>query len=204
MKLESSMKTTPILLLAILASFTATGQAANVPINYLPFTISAPGTYVLSKDLTSTNVNAVAITMNQQAVGDIVLNLNGHTLHGNGAVAGVVFLFNGGAGALVLENGTVDGFTYGSETSNSPFTTNSHLLIENVTFKSTGPDSIGIELERVNGALISGCKFVGVMSWGVFDLNSMSRNTYSNLSFDGQQSINIQEGGTYPQTLSFQ
>lgn len=143
--------------------------------------------------------------MSQQAVADIVLNLNGHTLHGNtGALAGIVFLFNGGSGALVLRNGTLDGFTYGTETSNTPFSTNSHLLIENVTFKSAGGGSIGVELERVNGAIIRVCHFVGVMHWGVLDINSMTRNIYSNSSFDGHQDINIEEESTYPQTLSLQ
>jgi hypothetical protein len=76
------MKTTLILLLAIFASFAATGQAANVPINYLPFTISAPGTYVLNTDLTAIP-NSYAILINQP-IGNVTLDLKGHTLHMSG------------------------------------------------------------------------------------------------------------------------
>jgi hypothetical protein len=205
---RNKMKTI-LLILAIFtsfANFAVAGQTANIPITYLPFTISAPGTYVLVTDLTCA-VNGIAITMNQQAVGDIVVNLNGHTLNGNNNSLGVFFSLNGGVnvGALVLKNGTVSGFYTGTATSNFINTVNSHLLIENVTFNSTIPKNnvsgVGIQFERVNGAVVSGCKFVGVMEYGVNDLDSASRNTYTSLSFDGQQSINIAEAGTYPQTL---
>jgi hypothetical protein len=206
MNLKSSMKTTLILLLAILASFTATGQTANIPFTYLPFTISAPGTYVLNTDLTSTNVNSVGVAINQQAVGNIVLNLNGHTLHGNGAVAGITVNLRDVNGAnLTIRNGTLDGFYYGIETNaeDSP-AQHSHFLVENVTFKSTNNNTVSISLENTNGAVIGGCKFLGVMRVGIWDAASAYGNTYSNLSFDGQQSTNIQEGGSYPQTVSFQ
>src|SRR6478672_5299713 len=66
--------------LITLLPLASVGQAANIPITYLPFTIIAPGTHVLNTDLTAPNANSIAISM-YKPVGSVVLRLNGHTLH---------------------------------------------------------------------------------------------------------------------------
>jgi hypothetical protein len=200
------MKTTLTLLLAIFASFTAFGQTT---ITALPFSITAPGTYTLAADLTSKNVNSVAISISVPAflTGNLVLNLNGHTIHSNGGLAGMTVSVNSTGYSTTIMNGTFDGFSYGIETASSG--NDSHLLIDNVTFKSTSNSTTAILLTRINRAVISRCNFVGVMRCGILDAYSGLGNSYVNLNFDGKQSINIQEGGTdgssypYAQTVNF-
>jgi hypothetical protein len=208
MKLKSSMKTSPILLLAILASFTATGQAATT-ITALPFSIYAPGTYVLATDLTapSSPGGAGAISISVPGFlppGNVVLDLQGHTIHSNNTYAGMSV---SSGGYITIANGTLDGFGLGIEV-NVGGGINSHLLIDNITFKSTKGTTLGISMTRTSRAMVSRCSFVGPMSCGISDKYSGLGNTYTNLNFDGKQSVNIQEGGTdgssypYPHTVN--
>jgi hypothetical protein len=176
-------------------------------ITALPFNISAPGTYTLAADLTSANLNSVAINISIPAwvaAGNVVLNLTGHTIHGNGAFAGMSV---SSGGYITIMNGTLDGFNTGIQV-NVGGGINSHLLIDNITFKSTKGTNYGIIMTRTSRAMVSRCSFVGPMSCGITDKYSGLGNTYSNLNFDGKQSVNIQEGGTdgspypYPQTVN--
>jgi hypothetical protein len=210
---KSLMKTTLLLFLALLASFTATGQAANIPITYLPFTINSPGTYVLQKDLTA-NANSFAISM-AKPVGAIVLDLNGHTLHAipvpfpqlNTTSHGILVHLNGGAaGGITIRNGTLEGFAYGIETSSITPDKNSDLLIQNVTFKNdltSSVNSVAIHLVLADSATISGCKFVGAGHTEILDEMNETGLTLNNLSFDGTLVTNIQENAYkgFPQTV---
>jgi hypothetical protein len=213
MKLKSPMKTTLLFLLAIFASLT-NNQAANIPVNYLPFTINSPGTYVLQRDLTA-NANSFAISM-AKPVGAIVLDLNGHTLHAipvpfpqlNTTSHGILVHLNGGAaGGITIQNGTLEGFAYGIETSSVTPDKGSDMLIQNVTFKNdptSSVNSIAIHLVFADSATISGCKFVGAGHTGILDEMNETGLTLSNLSFDGTLVTNIQENGykKFPQTVA--
>ena len=208
MKLNmKTLKTSLFLILAILASFTASSQATTTTITALPFNISAPGTYVLATDLTvtSSSPGAVAITIYQSSfmpTGNIVLDLGGHTIHG-GAFTG---LRVSSTNYITIINGTLDGFLDGIDVSmgGGSFT---HLLIDNITFKSTKNTNFGITMSKTNGAVVSRCSFIGPMYCGVSDHYSTIGSTFINLNFDGNQSTNIQEGGNdglpYPQTVNF-
>src|ERR1700761_5664096 len=69
----------------------ATTQAAKnatIPISYMPFSITAPGTYVLTGNLTfspSTSVVVPAITVSTAISGPVVIDLKGFTLTGGGS-----------------------------------------------------------------------------------------------------------------------
>jgi hypothetical protein len=208
------MKT--LIKLMTLLALASVGQAANIPITYLPFTITAPGTYVLATDLTSKKPNSFAISM-YKPVGSVVLDLNGHTLHAapapfveaNTASYGVLVHLDGGAaGGITIRNGTLEGFAYGFETSTVTANKGSDLLIQNVTFKNDYPsskNSESIHLVAANSAIITGCSFVGRGRVGILDEKNETGLTLSNLSFDGQLGVNIQQNGylTYPQIVSF-
>jgi hypothetical protein len=201
-----------VLGLALLASAPAFGQTVTT-ITALPFGITKPGTYILAADLTtnpgsSGGAGAISIDLSRfLPPGNVVLDLNGHTISGNGAPAGMTVSLRDLGYNTTIMNGTFDGFIYGIETAASG--NNSRFLVDNITFKSTNFNSIAIDLSKTNRAVISRCKFVGVMRVGVLDQYSALGNTYSNLNFDGKQSVNIQEGGTdgspwpYPQTVNF-
>jgi hypothetical protein len=150
-------------------------------------------------------------------VGSVVLDLNGHTLHAaptpfaeaNTSSYGVLVHLNGGAdGGITIQNGTLEGFAYGIETSTVTTNKGSDLVIQNVTFKNDYPSSINAEsihLVAANSAIISGCKFVGAGRVGILDEKNETGITFSNLSFDGQLRVNIQQNGylNYPQIVSF-
>src|SRR5215469_13468265 len=90
-----------ILLMAALGltmSATLMGQSVNtpaitskIPINSLPFNITAPGTYVVTRNLTfsvSSGGNPVAaITVPTSLSGPVVIDLKGFTLTGGGAAS---------------------------------------------------------------------------------------------------------------------
>jgi hypothetical protein len=96
-----------LMILAIFASFTASVQAAIIRISTLPFTISAPGTYVVTRDLSWFDPSGQpAITIQSPDngfagfAGPVILDLQGHTITGN-SQGGVGF----GTGILVVQSG---------------------------------------------------------------------------------------------------
>jgi hypothetical protein len=210
------MKTSLIIILALFASFTVAGQAANIPITYLPFHITAPGTYVLNTDLTAPYSKTPAITTNQP-VGIVVLDLQGHTLHAapvpfrelNTASYGILVHVNGGAsGGITIQNGTVEGFAIGLETDTASPDKGGDDVIKNITFKNdptSSVNSIAIHLVNTSGVSFQGCKFVGAGHIGIFDEASEVGNGYSNLNFDGTLTTNVQVNAhlKFPQLVSF-
>ena len=198
-----------VLKLIALLALASIGQAANfpnIPISYLPFTISAPGTYVLNTDLTLANANSFAINMNQP-VGDVVLDLKGQTLHIKTSYGILVHLSGGAAGGITIQNGTLEGFAYGIEATTTTPNKLTHLTVQNITFKNnldpTYTSSEDIHLSHTNGVIVKGCNFVGVGRLGVMDKNSATGNIFTNLSLDGQLSVNIMQDGATPLTVSW-
>jgi hypothetical protein len=196
------LKTSLFLFLAIFASIT-NNQAANIPINYLPFTINSPGNYVLNKDLTAPYSKTPAITVGSP-VGNIVLDLQGHTIHAapvpfkelNTVSQGILVWCNGGAyGETIIQNGTLEGFAVGLVTATASPDEGADVLFTNLTVKNdpTSPvNSIAIHLNGSSGTRIVGCRFVGAGQMGIFDDQSEVGNSYSNLHFDGTLTTNIQ------------
>jgi hypothetical protein len=72
----------------------------------IPYTISAPGTYSVGQDLTSTDANPV-ITI---ASPNVVLNLQGHTITQGGTPTTAISV---SSGAPFISNGIIQGFTTG-------------------------------------------------------------------------------------------
>jgi hypothetical protein len=195
------MKT--IIKLITLLALASVGQAANIPITHLPFSITAPGTYVLNTDLAAPYSKSPAITV-YSPVGNIVLDLQGHTIHAapvpfrelNTASQGMLVWCNGGAyGETIIQNGTLEGFAYGLVTATASPDEGADVLFTNLTFKNdpaSPVNSIAIHLNGTSGTRIVGCKFVGAGRMGIFDDQSEVGNGYSNLHFDGTLTTNIQ------------
>ena len=76
--------TTPLLMAALSLLSVLSAQAANMTISYLPFAITAPGTYVVTKNLSFSSPNSAAITISTALSGPVVLDLKGFTLTGGG------------------------------------------------------------------------------------------------------------------------
>ena len=107
------------------------------PITTVPTTISLPGTYCVTKDLSTPSTSGTAITVSSN---DVTIDLGGHTLSNLAAGTGTqAFGIQGiAAGAnlqnITVRNGTVRGFYEGiSLTGPTGSTTNSSgHLVENV------------------------------------------------------------------------
>jgi hypothetical protein len=176
---------------------------AQTPISYLPYTISSPGTYTLTTDLTAIP-NSAAITIYQPG-GNVILDLKGHTLDLSGDTSyGIQAHLSGGAlGGITIRNGTLSVSAYGIEATNITPGKFTNLLVENVIFQNNSNSAEDLHLSGTNGVQVRGCRFVGVGRLGVLDENSPTGNIFANLSFDGKLSVNMMEDGSSPLTVSF-
>jgi hypothetical protein len=112
------MKSTCILpaaaaLFSILSATPASAQVSR-PISKLPFVISKPGNYHLTRNLTLTKElsgerdGAIRVT-----VSDVTINLNGRTLAGTGNGFAGICAQEESIGHIRIRNGTISGFEYG-------------------------------------------------------------------------------------------
>lgn len=121
-------------------------QAADIQITSLPFTIPAPGTYVLASDLNYTAQSGAAITILGNLSGPVVLNLKGHALTGTASIPltnnssfGVFINGNGPSlSTITIENGAIahfnDGVFVASNGSGIPGNALSRIDINNIAF----------------------------------------------------------------------
>ena len=79
----------------------------QIDIATLPYTISKPGSYIVTRDLTLTTLDTSGITI---TTGSVTLDLNGHALRGPGKTAGVGgcgIILSGPMSDLIIRNGIV-------------------------------------------------------------------------------------------------
>ena len=85
-------------------------SSGEIPIASLPFTINAPGTYVLANNLSYSMANEFAIKVD---AADVTIDLNGFVLHcsvsGNHAIG--IYLNN--VNSIRIKNGKISGFYVG-------------------------------------------------------------------------------------------
>jgi hypothetical protein len=73
----------PLLMAAFGLLSALSAQAANIKISSLPFAITAPGTYVVTGNLTfAATTNVAAITISTAIQGPVIVDLKGFTLTG--------------------------------------------------------------------------------------------------------------------------
>jgi hypothetical protein len=110
MRLQSTLLMAAFGLLSALSA-----QAANIKISALPFTITSPGTYVLSSNLSFTTGNpgdsAISIASNIQ--GPVTINLNGFTISGGISSDRAITINSTNEGLISIKNGTITNFGYG-------------------------------------------------------------------------------------------
>lgn len=171
--------------------------AAPIPITYLPFHITAPGTYVVTANLsypaqpTNQNANA-AITIATSIPGSVILDLKGHTLTGGGfysVVVGIGF-FDGSTKAnthsITIQNGTVQNFGYGVW-AEIPGVNLTNIEVNSIAFhlsQTPNSSSTGVLFSQVNSSTVRNCSFFSAADYGIRDLQSTGGNTYSNNTFN--------------------
>jgi hypothetical protein len=161
-------------------------QSANIKISALPFNITAPGTYVLTGNLTFNSFTDTAITI---AAGSVILDLKGYAilntyqtpLGSTGSSTAVLIPHSATTNNVTVRNGTIRNFQYGVLTENR--TSSPQLFINNVQINQmnfiTPFASYGVLFEQANSSSVTNCTFV--QSY-IDDEQSQGGNRYSNNS----------------------
>src|ERR1700674_4960467 len=95
--------------LLALASFAADSFGQTI-ISSVPYTISAPGNYVLGSNLTYSSAAGAAITILSS---NVTLDLAGHYLYFPGTPTSNVGVYVHNAGNVIIQNGIIAVFYYG-------------------------------------------------------------------------------------------
>lgn len=107
--------------LAVLATVSTSARAADgrIPIPFTsppttPITITAPGSYVLTRNITAPANGQPVISITMPASGDVDLDLNGFTLDGSATSENISVSFPAGAnGGVRIHDGSVNGGAQG-------------------------------------------------------------------------------------------
>jgi len=171
-------------------------QSADVVIEYLPFTITAPGTYVLTGNLTFdsyTNGNAISISPSTQ--GAVDLDLKGYTITGpGGQTTGVAIALQNSKYPILVRNGTFKNFGYGVvvEPGTSASTYLHDITVDKIVFSITSDPSnvysTGVSFYQVSSSAVTNCTFNGGV-YGIVDANTAGNNSYTNDTFLGTSQV---------------
>lgn len=170
-----------------------------------PITISAPGSYFLTRDLTAaTDADGIHITSS-----DVALDLNGFTLTGTAFRTGVNVIA-GGAQRIVIRNGSVTSWDFGVDLGNSVGAQADSLIVSNNsgTGLTLGPggmahhitaqhDGTGIAVidgtPTFGGGLIDGC-VATKNGWGVYLYANNVTVEHCDLDSNTQSGLNVHIG----------
>jgi hypothetical protein len=151
-------------------------QGQHIKISSLPFNITAPGTYVLTGNLSYTSgSNFGAISISGQVEGPVVVDLKGFTITSDVADSKACVLVRDGTGTfpITIRNGTITTFANGI----NDFEV-SNITIKNVIFNQ---DQTGVVFGQfVGSSTVSNCTF---NSCGIYDYVSPGGNSYNNNTF---------------------
>jgi hypothetical protein len=201
MKLRSPLVMAAFGLLSVLSA-----QAANIKISSLPFAITAPGTYVVTGNLSfPVTTNAAAITISTAIQGPVIVDLNEFTLTGSaGDSIGVgIGGFAGTNGPnsypITVRNGSLTNFGFGVWAEAGSFSPMTDITVNNVVIH-LGPtgqsgNGAGVLFSAAVSSTVSNCSFSGG-AYGIEDTASGGGNRYVNDSFlENPLLVTIQNGG---------
>jgi hypothetical protein len=166
-------------------------QSADIKITSLPFNIAAPGTYVLTGDLTYTpGASPSAITIfTAHLGGSVIVDLKGFTITGPVSFGYGVYIGENKiatAYPITIRNGTIKNFQYGVWAGGQGDVTINKLIF----FLSPSLDTYvtGIAFESVNSSAIHNCTFdvdgpTNGTTYGIEDHTSAGGNSYNNNAF---------------------
>jgi hypothetical protein len=201
-------------ILALLTS-ALMAQAAPPPtpviITALPFTITAPGTYVLKNNLLfNSDPNGIAIQIETTVQGSVTLDLQGFTITGPNvasitpgeATAASVGVAIGGDTAsrgitnqypIAIKNGTLTGFMTDVRAGDDggaggiPIKPINALAAKNLTLNTVKLNGtrqgVGFRFLTVNSTIIDSCTFQDAVSSGIVEGPAGKNNHYTNCTF---------------------
>jgi hypothetical protein len=202
------IRITTSLLMAALGLITSaiTLQAANIQITYLPYIISAPGTYLLRSDLSYTSQQGFAINILTNLAGSVVLDFNGHKITGAGAGSQSFGVQVGGGSEyalntypITIRNGSLQGFFIGVDAEQGNLAGTTELTVNNMNFStvSTSFATYGVKLLHTSYSNIVNCVYTGT-SYGILDGSTGGNNSYLNNTFNHVSSLIEIDTGSLP------
>jgi hypothetical protein len=166
-------------------------KSASIPISFLPFTITAPGTYVLTGNLSYAVNGTPAITINGTITGPVILDLKGFSLTAAPSESTVCVSISEGTGLcpVTIHDGTIMNFNEGIAA-----TFVSNITVKNVIFDQ---NAFGVYFYLVDTSTILNCSFNSNIN-GIYDLQSTGGNIYNNNTFGvgGTRALYVQASGT--------
>ena len=188
-----------ILALASLAIALTAQAAPPVTITYLPFTISAPGTYILAKDFTfSDSGTAINILPLPSPAGPVILDLKGHTITGPGLNSQNAAIVVGGGNfyPVTIRNGTLSNFhndiaAGGGVSPANTVTIDSMIFNLPTQFGAFGSGGSGVSFDGAFNCRVKDCTFIAESSTdrsgssGITDDDPQGGNSYENNTFNG-------------------
>jgi hypothetical protein len=173
------------LIMSALAVFAQSAvSTATIKISSAPYTITAPGTYVLTGDLDDpSSIGTIMIDSAAAVTGPVVLDLKGFRVtnankYGIAISGSVPNVF-----PITVKNGTVgayDGVDVGAQ--GSPEAPLQDILLDNLTISADYP---AISFGNVQNSTVRNCTINGSI-YGITDFGSKSGNHYSNVTVTGE------------------
>ena len=197
-----------LLFAAFLAAVLTAQAAPPIIIIALPYSITAPGTYVLQSNLTDPVPNSTAIFISTTLSGPVVLDFKGHTITGPGLGTAPGFssrgvVLEGGSNNLypiTIRNGTLSNFGIGVSAVGGEEIGKTDVTINSIVFNLVSLDvggnpgnsfpSYGVLFQGALGCSVTNCTFnsvwdsIGIVTYGIADIDAMGPNTYNNNTFN--------------------
>jgi hypothetical protein len=180
-----------------------------IAISSLPFVISAPGTYALTGNLSSSDsTNAAAIRIQTDIPGPVTVDLKGFTLTGGGG-SSVGVGIGGFAGTnvsnsfpITIRNGTITNFGFGVWAECGQGISLSQITIYKLNINTAVQGQDGIFFEMVFSSTINSCSISGG-NYGIEDSQSPGGNSYVNDTFKNTNPLVVtSQNGGLPTVLS--
>jgi hypothetical protein len=164
----------------------ATSQAAKSAttiISALPYTITTPGTYVLTADLICSSTQAAVLIPTYNLSGSVVLDLKGHTITGGGNYTTGVYITGPSINAfpITVRNGTIKNVSFCVWADGL-----SNITIANLSlFTVQPPEGVCVIFSYVENSTVSNCSFNNA-TYGITDESSPSPggNLFRNITFN--------------------
>jgi hypothetical protein len=190
-----------ILLMAALGQImSATAvQAANIQITSLPFTISTPGTYVVTRDLSYSSQQGAAINILTTLAGSVVLDFQTHTITGAGGESfgveiGGVSEYAENSYPITIRNGTIQGFLIGIDAEQGNRAKTTELTVKSMNLWTM---MYGAKLLNTSHSSINNCVFTET-SYGINDDGTGANNSYVNNTFNHVGALILIGDSDYP------
>ncbi len=164
----------------------------------IPFDITQPGIYCLNEDVSF--LSGYGIQIFNTGFGQVVLDLNGHTISGNGLGSGTGIIVNGSQQSVIIRNGVLNNCDIAINLSGA-----SNVLLQDIVISNSIHNGLYIEnaalitAERINVYTVSDGDGIFVLSssYVTFDAIKVNNTDSECMHFDNVSDIVVKNSLTY-------